>query len=262
MKKAKSNKTTSEENGNKRYRIVFFGILLFVLVIFVVLTFITRDTLFLKYFHKDQLPYAILSVSFISLPILKLVSSSLKKYSLKKVAIGASGIISVVYFLFYSIISSLHEDDNSTTSHNSKNNNSQEYAKYIAGAFYVCSDIIVGIMLQIFWESVSSSFLLSDKKMSVNSINYGSTFASLFIGFGFIKKLNEWKITTIQNLIILSGFAMFLTIGYLISPSPVGSKKNKNTPNNSNNNNSSNDSNAEQNSSNKKKCISNENNIK
>ena len=176
MKKAKSNKTTSEENGNKRYRIVFFGILLFVLVIFVVLTFITRDTLFLKYFHKDQLPYAILSVSFISLPILKLVSSSLKKYSLKKVAIGASGIISVVYFLFYSIISSLHEDDNSTTSHNSKNNNSQEYAKYIAGAFYVCSDIIVGIMLQIFWESVSSSFLLSDKKMSVNSINYGSTF--------------------------------------------------------------------------------------
>ena len=252
MKKAKSNKTTSEENGNKRYRIVFFGILLFVLVIFVVLTFITRDTLFLKYFHKDQLPYAILSVSFISLPILKLVSSSLKKYSLKKVAIGASGIISVVYFLFYSIISSLHEDDNSTTSHNSKNNNSQEYAKYIAGAFYVCSDIIVGIMLQIFWESVSSSFLLSDKKMSVNSINYGSTFASLFIGFGFIKKLNEWKITTIQNLIILSGFAMFLTIGYLISPSPVGSKKNKNTPNNSNNNNSSNDSNAEQNSSNKK----------
>ena len=146
----------------------------------------------------------------------------------------------------------MHEDDNSTTSHNSKNNNSQEYAKYIAGAFYVCSDIIVGIMLQIFWESVSSSFLLSDKKMSVNSINYGSTFASLFIGFGFIKKLNEWKITTIQNLIILSGFAMFLTIGYLISPSPVGSKKNKNTPNNSNNNNSSNDSNAEQNSSNKK----------
>ena len=94
-------------------------------------------------------------------------------------AIGASGIISVVYFLFYSIISSLHVDDNSTTSHNSKNNNSQEYAKYIAGAFYVCSDIIVGIMLQIFWESVSSSFLLSDKKMSVNSINYGSTFASL-----------------------------------------------------------------------------------
>ena len=37
MAKAKSSKAISQDDGNKRYRIVFFGILLFVLVIFVVL---------------------------------------------------------------------------------------------------------------------------------------------------------------------------------------------------------------------------------
>ena len=262
MAKAKSNKAISQDDGNKRYRVVYFGVLLFVLVIFVVLTFITRDTLFLKYFSKDQLPYAILSVSFISLPILKLFSSYLKKYSLKKVAIAASGIISGVYFLFYNIISYFHEDISSDvenpSSHNS-NIGSQEYIKYLAGAFYVCSEIIVGIMLQLFWESVSCSFLLSDKKMSVNSINYGSTVASLFIGFGFIKKLNEWKVSTIQNLIILSGIAIFITFGYVASPAPVGSKERKIKQDNSSRTNDSSNSNsnianhnADKNSSNKK----------
>ena len=219
-KPGNANSKIEKDGNDKQYRIFFFGILLFVLVIFVVLTFITRDTLFLKYFNKDKLPFAILSVSFISLPILKIFSSYLKQYSLRVVAITASGIISVVYFLFFNIILVL----GSSTKVESE---ASQYVKYVAGAFYVCSEIIVGIMLQLFWESVSSSFLLSDKKMSVNSINYGSTFASLFIGFGFIKKLNDWNISTVQNLLLLSGIAMFIMFGYLMSPSPMDTNSEK-----------------------------------
>ena len=219
-KSKNANNKTEKDANDKQYRIFFFGILLFVLVIFVVLTFITRDTLFLKYFNKDKLPFAILSVSFISLPVLKMFSSYLKQYSLRVVAITASGIISVAYFLFFNIILVL----GSSTEVESE---SSKHVKYVAGAFYVCSEIIVGIMLQLFWESVSSSFLLSDKKVSVNSINYGSTFASLFIGFGFIKKLNEWNISTVQNLLILSVIAIFITLGYFVSPSPMDTKSEK-----------------------------------
>ena len=51
--------------------VVYFGVLLFFQSSFIVLTFITRDTLFVKTFGKDAFPYASLFVSFEIITIVK-----------------------------------------------------------------------------------------------------------------------------------------------------------------------------------------------
>ncbi len=200
-------KVQNNEIDRKLYRVVFFASLLFIQVIFIVLTFITRDTLFLKSYGKDKLPFAILSVSFMSVPFLTLFSKMSNKHSLNLVAASSCAIISISYFLFYHILEHAALFD-------------QKVVKYTAACFYVWSDVAIGIMLQQFWEAVSSSFKISERKVSINRINFGSTLASLFIGFFLIKQLEAWNISTVKLILLLSALACLIMAAYIVAPSP------------------------------------------
>jgi CRP-like cAMP-binding protein len=157
-----------------------------------------------------------LAVSFAQLPFLSVFAKCLRAYTLNRVAICTSVGVGVTYFLFYQAII-WHADVDVGL-------RSEDALKITAAGYYIISQVAIAVMQSVFWESVSASFEMSDQKLSISSITYGSTFASLFIGFFFMKQLQHWGVSTIDNVLLLCVVALLISAFYYLGPTNVNQK--------------------------------------
>ena len=80
-------------------RVFVLALVLFVQATFVVLAYISRDTLFVKTFGKDRVPYCILSISAVSGAVLRAYADFSKRYGLRLVASCSYFAFAAFFFL-------------------------------------------------------------------------------------------------------------------------------------------------------------------
>ena len=73
--------------------------------------------------------------------------------------------------------------------------------RYLCFLLYIWGDLIVGLLMQQFWELCSSAYYVKQSKRAFGYINIGSTLATLFVGFFLVRFLEHMQATTAQNLL-------------------------------------------------------------
>jgi len=168
----------------------FFLACLTVQSVFVVLTFITKDTLFVKTFGKDAIPLGTLSICALSGPVFKRCrgGAPVRMY----LAFGA-----VFAALGGVIVGPLGDGGASAV------------GKVGIALLYVVSELSIGLLTAQFWDLCSRAFDVAQAKQRFGQIGLGSTLGTLFVGFYLVRTLNRAGVTTAGNLFLIAALLVF-----------------------------------------------------
>ena len=179
----------------------FFGSVLLVQVCFIVITYITRDTLFAKIFGTARVPHAIFVCALCTAPVGRAYGTLLRRYSAMTITLGTYGLVSASFLLIRVALS---------------------YGDLPVGVLYVWSDVCVGLLLQLFWDTCSAAFDVADSKKAFGYINFGSTLGTLLVGFVLMPGLRRASVDTVDNLYLLSVLALVIMFMLFLAPCILG----------------------------------------
>jgi hypothetical protein len=189
-------------------KVVVLGTVLFLQATFVVLAYITRDTLFVKTFGKDCVPYSILCISAASGTVLRAYADCSKKYGIRVVA-SSSYFIFAAFFCTMRLLIMLVPTLRSP----------------LIAVLYMSSELCANILTGQFWDLCGICFDVSQSKRVFGTINFGATAGTLFVGFILVRTLSQYNVPTVDNLWLfgcllgLNGCVMVVSLPYLLAGS-------------------------------------------
>ena len=168
--------------------------------IFVVLTFISKDTLFVKTFGKDAIPLGTLAICALSGPVFKRCKVLRNRGSAVR-----------LYLMFAAVFAALGAiitlDKSGAAAGGGGSGDGASASAVGKGAIallYVMSELSVGLLTQQFWDLCSGAFDVAQAKRRFGQIGLGSTLGTLFVGFYLVRALNAAAVPTAGNLAIIA----------------------------------------------------------